>query len=238
MANEGAIALEQPVYPYPYAIEHSSSVIEQVRAKIAPFRFRLAAQAITKELKINPQNKVLEIGSGLGLLGKEIRKLVHPEVKYTGIDIVFNSAKKSKDAFSPVQADATNLPFPDKCFDFVISTDVFEHLADPQKATVEIFRVLKPGGKAFLVIADPSEPRFFRVVDHKRRSNKISDIDWWEELFLACGFTISSASKQFRQKDLRRIFNLPLLVKLKNKQLFACAFNPVCRPGVYILEKP
>ncbi len=38
------------------------------------------------------------------------------------------------------------LPFPDRSFDLVWSTDVLEHLHTPVRAVAEIKRVLKPGG--------------------------------------------------------------------------------------------
>lgn len=39
------------------------------------------------------------------------------------------------------------LPFPDASFDFVLSDQVFEHIeGDPQQATDECLRVLRPGG--------------------------------------------------------------------------------------------
>ncbi len=45
-----------------------------------------------------------------------------------------------------------NLPFPDNTFDFVVSTGVIHHSADPYKAFRELTRVLKPGGKMFLSV--------------------------------------------------------------------------------------
>jgi len=237
MANEGNFDLEQH-YQYSYAPENPHSLPEKIRKKIAPFRFRLAAREIIGALGIKPDNKVLEIGSGLGLLGKEIRNLVNPNLSYYGIDILFDSARKSKGAISPIVADTLALPFSDKAFDFVVSTDVFEHFDDPQKAVQEVFRILKPGGKAFIVIADPSEGRFFQVTNHHPRSGKKSDVEWWEKLFQESGFKINKTSKKYRKRDWRKIFNLPFLAKLKDKPGFACAFNPIYRPGVYILEKP
>src|SRR5262249_49111061 len=46
-----------------------------------------------------------------------------------------------------VAADAHHLPFADESFDAVVSFNTFEHLYDPDRATAEIFRVLKPGGR-------------------------------------------------------------------------------------------
>jgi SAM-dependent methyltransferase len=40
-----------------------------------------------------------------------------------------------------------NLPYPDESFDFVLSDQVYEHIeGNPQQATDECLRVLKPGG--------------------------------------------------------------------------------------------
>ncbi|MBK6744378.1 MAG: methyltransferase domain-containing protein [Hydrogenophilales bacterium] len=46
--------------------------------------------------------------------------------------------------------DAHQLPFVDQAFDVVASFNVFEHLINPEKASSEIFRVLKPGGRLII----------------------------------------------------------------------------------------
>ena len=50
------------------------------------------------------------------------------------------------------------LDFDDNVFDFVISTEVFEHLPDPQRALRELQRVVKPSWH--LIISVPFEPFF------------------------------------------------------------------------------
>jgi len=234
-----ATTLEQKPYPYSYALKLSGFSLERIRAALAPTRFKLAAKEIVTELNLQPKHKILEIGSGLGLLGKQITKLIGSDSQYLGLDLIFNSLTKTEKPISPIQADAISLPFTDNSFDVIISTDVLEHISNGQKAVQEIFRVLKPGGKAFLVIADPSEGRFSQIPDHIKRSEENNDIRWWENLFKKTGFLVlSERAKKYRQADWRRLFNLPFLVKLKNKPGFACAFNPIFRPGVYILQKP
>ena len=48
------------------------------------------------------------------------------------------------------------LDFDDNVFDFVISTEVFEHLPDPQRALRELHKVAKPLG--YLIISVPFGP--------------------------------------------------------------------------------
>jgi len=217
-----------------------ANTLPALREKIAPLRFRMAAKDIAKELNLQPQEKVLEVGSGLGLLGKQIKDIVGSELAYYGIELAFNPASKSKkNEITPIQADAVLLPFGPDSFDAVITTDVLEHIPDVQEAIAEIYRVLKPDGRVFVVIADPSEGRFSKVESHINRTESDSDVKFWEEIFLKKGFKLlGKESKKYRNRDWRRIFNLPFLVRLKDKPGFACAFNPVNRPGTYILRKP
>ena len=238
---EDALTLESGLrqYPYSYSIELAGTPLEKIRAHLAPKRFCLAGRKIVEELGIQSKDKVLEIGSGLGLLGSEIKKIVGSDLKYFGLDLIFGSLTKSEKSILPIQANAVSLPFADGAFDKIVSTDVFEHIPNARTAVAEVHRVLRPGGMAFVVIADPSEARFFDVSSHLKRSEEKTDINWWENLFKEGGFKIlSEASEKYRNKDWRRIFNLPFLVRLKDKPGFACAFNPVYRPGTYILQKP
>ena len=55
-------------------------------------------------------------------------------------------------------ADLSHLPFPANTFDYILSTEVFEHLMDPRRAMKELRRVGKKG--AHLIISIPFEPFF------------------------------------------------------------------------------
>ncbi len=48
--------------------------------------------------------------------------------------------------------DLTHLTFDENTLDTVISLDVFEHIADPWKAFLEVVRVLKPGGLGIITV--------------------------------------------------------------------------------------
>lgn len=246
MADFSESAEVGPTVEYRYAYEprelRTISIgdsVAKLREKVAPFRFKLASTNISRELGLQGGERILELGSGLGLLGKAIKEEVDADLEYYGVELALNPTAKSKEnLIVPIQADVVNLPFANESFDAIVSTDVLEHIPNAEAVVEEIKRVLKPGGKAFIVIADPSEARFQNVTGHIDRSGKGSNVSFWEDLFKADGFLVlGKESEKYRGRDWRKIFNLPFLVKLKDKPGFACAFNPVNRPGTYILKK-
>lgn len=81
-----------------------------------------------------------------------------------------------------VKVDITDIIYEDNSFDAIICSHVLEHVGDDRKAMGELFRVLRPGGWAILMvpisgeitfedpsITDPEErERFFGQWDHVR----------------------------------------------------------------------
>lgn len=51
---------------------------------------------------------------------------------------------------SNLKASIENISLPSGSVDYVLATQVLEHIADPQRAAQEILRILKRGGKAFI----------------------------------------------------------------------------------------
>jgi SAM-dependent methyltransferase len=88
--------------------------------------------------------KILEIGAGSGLLQDSV-------ADYTALDISPTARRFFHKPF--VEASATDMPFPDNTFDALWSIWVLEHIPNPEKALLEMRRVLKPGGYMFLMPA-------------------------------------------------------------------------------------
>ncbi|MBK5292066.1 MAG: class I SAM-dependent methyltransferase [Acidobacteriia bacterium] len=90
------------------------------------------------------KRKVLEVGSGTGTL----QDLV-PD--YTGLDLASSVQRYYHKPF--VAASATAMPFADNSFDAIWSIWVVEHIPEPERALMEMRRVLKPGGILLLAPA-------------------------------------------------------------------------------------
>jgi len=102
--------------------------------------------------RVPPGGRVLEVASGPGFLAIEIAKAGCHSV--TGLDIsesfvriALENARKAGIAVDFRHGNASEMPFPDASFDFVVCTAAFKNFSDPVGALNEIHRVLKPGGQ-------------------------------------------------------------------------------------------
>ncbi len=119
------------------------------------FGIRLKEQLlrrILKNLKILPEQKVLDIGC------RDARFLERMYFQYgvrgIGMDIAFNQLKADKEhnvgGTRFCCADAQNLPFRESIFDRAFCFDVFEHLSEWRGSLKEVYRIIKPGGVAVI----------------------------------------------------------------------------------------
>ena len=100
--------------------------------------------------------KVLEIGCGLGTDGAQFARA---GAEYTGIDLTEAAIDLARRRFAlfglPGEfrvSDAENLDFANESFDLVYSHGVLHHTPDIEAAVSEIHRVLKPGGRAMVML--------------------------------------------------------------------------------------
>src|SRR5256714_3710547 len=100
--------------------------------------------------------RVLEIGCGLGTDGA---RFARAGAAYTGVDLTEAAVSLARRRFEleglPGEfrvADAEALEFADESFDLVYSHGVLHHTPDAASAVGEIHRVLKPGGRAVVML--------------------------------------------------------------------------------------
>ncbi|HVF51711.1 MAG TPA: methyltransferase domain-containing protein [Pyrinomonadaceae bacterium] len=129
----------------------------------------LTNKQFTDFLELEETSRVLEVGSGLGILAQEVARLV-PRGEVFGVEYSpaqLALAQNSLPNIHFTQGDAHALEFADASFDVVYCRYVLEHLADPVRALHEMFRVLRQGGKVFVQennilahVVYPDCPRF------------------------------------------------------------------------------
>lgn len=99
-----------------------------------------------------PLGRALDVGAGSGGVAAMLRDLGW---EVTALEYSPAAAGLTRERGIPVvRGDARSLPFPDTTFDLVVSTDLWEHVAEHEAVAAEAFRVLRPGGA--LVVGVPS----------------------------------------------------------------------------------
>jgi SAM-dependent methyltransferase len=167
-------------HPSPNAIESNTDLKERVRAfweahpcgtkfsdaemGTPAFFERVEAHRYTKEWHIPEAAdfaatrglRVLEIGCGMGTDGAQFAQA---GAHYTGIDLTEAAIELARKRFELSGlagefrvADAEDLDFADDSFDRVYSHGVLHHTPNIARAIAEIHRVLKPGGRAMVML--------------------------------------------------------------------------------------
>jgi len=115
---------------------------------------------LIQALELRPGECVLDVGVGPGLLAHDLAAIVGEKGRVAGIDLsepmlAMTQARCADQPWTDFQlADATKLPFEDESFNTVVSTQVYEYVADMATALRETFRVLRPGGRIFILDTD------------------------------------------------------------------------------------
>jgi ubiquinone/menaquinone biosynthesis C-methylase UbiE len=117
------------------------------------YKNRIIAQMLPSSLE-----NILDLGCGEGIQLQHLQRNF-PKTFVFGIDYLQENVVICKEhSLNCTRGDVYNLSLPDNAIDAIVFIEVIEHLAEPQKAIVELYRVLKPNG--LLVIGFPND-RFF-----------------------------------------------------------------------------
>jgi SAM-dependent methyltransferase len=131
---------------------------------------------------------ILDLGGGAGVLREPIEARGH---RYVNLDI-----DRWPGGEPSVIADAHQLPFSDGVFDVVISRGSFNLFSDPDRALLEIKRVLKAGGYFVITLPflQPFHGDFHRYTPHGLarllRSFEITRLDSHRWIFSAVGIVL------------------------------------------------
>lgn len=143
---------------------------------------------ILQALALREGERVLEIGSGPGLLAQAVGRAVGPDGRVAGIEINSSLAKSSKALCADLpwveisNGDIRNgLPFPDREFDAVTAASVLQYFTDAElnAVLVEIHRVLRPLGR--VLIHDTEWDTFMRYSRDRKRMKRV--LAAWRSVF-------------------------------------------------------
>jgi arsenite methyltransferase len=114
-------------------------------------------RALLEMLDLSAGQHVLDVGSGNGILVREMLEIVGPNGRVCGADSSEPMVEMAT-AICPsgefLKANATDLPFEDQSFDAVTASQLLCFVAEVDKALAEMFRVLRPGGRLVILDSD------------------------------------------------------------------------------------
>lgn len=142
-------------------------------------RYHIDRFILSAACQIEPMAFLLDAGAG-----NCKHKSFFPRARYVGLDL--SPPRKRRYGEIEIGGNLYNLPFRENSFDASLNVEVLEHLKEPKEALREIFRVLKPGGKLFLIAPQAWEEHgvpedYWRFTSFGLRY-----------LFAAAGFEVSS----------------------------------------------
>jgi len=128
---------------------------------------RVLADYVGKNIVCQDYPSVLDVGCRKGVDLAKILGL-RKNIRGLGVDLSFESLVtaaehlKEHKAFCVSQAMAEQLPFKNQVFDVVVSSEVLEHLSEPDQLICEARRVLRDDG--VLIMTTPSKYNYTRML--------------------------------------------------------------------------
>jgi ubiquinone/menaquinone biosynthesis C-methylase UbiE len=116
--------------------------------------FKALARRTAEQIPLH--SKVLEVAPGPGYFAIELAKLGDYEIagldiSETLVEIACANAAKAGVQVDFRRGDASNMPFADETFDFLLCRAAFKNFSEPKRALEEMHRVLKRGGQALII---------------------------------------------------------------------------------------
>ena len=153
---------------------------------------------------VPPAGDVLEVAPGPGFLSIELaRRGLHVravDISKTFVEIVQRNAAADNVTVAVQQGNASALPFPDACVDFVVCRAAFKNFTEPVKAMAEMRRVLRPGGTALLI----DMRRDVALADIKRYVDNLG-VSWLNRRFMMFTFRHMLIKRAYPLDEIRRM---------------------------------
>jgi ubiquinone/menaquinone biosynthesis C-methylase UbiE len=213
--------------------ETTKDIFNQIAPGWYNFRHRTIFQPELDEMAQRwKQGRLLNIGCGHGpdfLPFKDGFELYGIDISTKMLEMAQKYAAKFGFKVRLAEADARKLPYTDGFFDWAIAVASYHHIEENEgrlQALKELYRVLKPGGEAFITVWNKWQPRFWfkskNTLVPWRSGDKILNRYYYmfsygelEKLARQAGFEILKSFPESRYKFPIKMFsrNICLLVR-------------------------
>lgn len=147
-----------------------------------------------EQMQLAPTDNILDVGCGAGWLSRRLAKLV-PQGRVVGMDVSVEMIRHARRASVDLEnlmfvtGEVEEIPWESNFFTRAISVESSYYWPDPPAGVREMFRVLKPGGSAWILI------NYYRDNPHSHQwgdllavKTQLLSAEEWSEFFRAAGF--------------------------------------------------
>jgi 2-polyprenyl-3-methyl-5-hydroxy-6-metoxy-1,4-benzoquinol methylase len=147
-----------------HSVREYEMLLKNKRIRVGYHRSKL----LKKHVLNGKCESVLEIGSGIGLIGSYIRN-ENEKIKYLGIEIDKESYDKSRFLkLNTINDDFTAINTIEESFDVIMLWEVIEHLQDLKLFLELAYEKLNPNGKIVL-----STPNYNKIYNYPKREEDV-----------------------------------------------------------------
>jgi ubiquinone/menaquinone biosynthesis C-methylase UbiE len=182
------------------------------------------------EFALHAGESVLEVGGGMGT---DLAQFAKHGAIVTDVDLSSGHLELAQENFRLrglpgrfVHHDAEKLPFDDATFDLVYSNGVIHHSPNTEQMVREMWRVLKPGGRAIVMVYAENSLHYWysQVLGHGLYHGLLADQSMGEIMSGAVEMTANDARplvKVYTKERVRRLFSDFEDVSVVKRQLTA-----------------